>query len=262
MVIHKDLILFCGSIASFKDCYTLDNGSFTKHSTFNRGRYLAVPISTNSGTFIFGGLYDQTTFEYLPKDSTTWILGNNDIPGGIKDACAIAMNSEQEILLIGNGNPQFSRRILKFDVKNHTFEELPTKLIFDRTGHRCAYIPGTKKILITGGYECTTDVIVHDSTEILDTENGTITEGNPMIIRRTHHGIGILTVNDEDRLAVFGGKNYQNYHLNYQNGSLDSVETFNYKTQKWEMSDIKMSQKRHGFGFLSVKHDDFSKINR
>ena len=76
-----------------------------------------------------------------------------------------------------------------------------------------------------------------------------------MNIRRANHGIGILTINDEDRLAVFGG---ENAHSN----SLDSVEIFNTKSQKWEMSDIKLKEGRHGFGFLSVRHEYLSKIKR
>ena len=158
------------------------------------------------------------------------------------------MNSEQEILLIGNRNRSFDRRILKFDVENQTFEELTAKLSIERFGHRCAFVPGTKKIIITGGYDYTHSMMIPlASTEILDLENESVTLGNPMNIRRAAHGIGILTVNDEDKLAVFG--------------SNDSVETFNTKTQKWEMSDIKLSQERYGFGFLSVKHDYLSKIN-
>ena len=254
MHMHNDLILFCGGITSHRDWYSSVNGSLTNHSRLNVNRFLALTISTNSGMFVFGGYYDPFSYEYLPKDSTTWILGRNDIPEGIKDACAITMNSEQEILLIGNRNRSFDRRILKFDVKNHTFEELSTKLINGRSGHRCAYVPGTKKIIITGGYDYHDDMVLTNSTEILDTENGTVTVSNPMKVRRADHGIGILTVNDEDRVAVFGGRNFQN-------ASLDSVETFNTKTQKWEMSDIKLDQGRYGFGFLSVKHEYLSKIN-
>ena len=72
------------------------------HSTLNRNRVQAPAVATNSATFIFGGIYAQNTYEYLPKDSTTWILGKCDIPEGIADACAIAINSGQEILLFGS----------------------------------------------------------------------------------------------------------------------------------------------------------------
>ena len=256
MVIHNDSILFCGGITTLKACHSLVNGSMKLHSKLNRDRLVAPAVSTKRGTFIFGGLYHRFSYEYLRKDSTTWILGNNDIPGGIRAACAIAINSEQEILLIGDRNPTFNKRILKFDVKKHTFVELPSKLNFGRTGHRCAYIPGTQKIIISGGYDFDSyDMDATDSTEILDTENGIVTLANPMNIRRVNHGTGILTINDEDRLAVFGG---ENAHCN----SLDSVETFNTKSQKWEMSDIKSKEGRHGFGFLSVRHEYLSKIKR
>ena len=131
------------------------------------------------------------------------------------------------------------------------FEELPTKLNYVRAGHRCAFIPGTKKIIITGGMGLS-------STEIFDTENYSITmEQNQMNVRRSDHGIGIVTINDEDRLAVFGGVNDQCWPINV----LDSVEIYNANTQKWEMSDIKLKRKNFGFGFLSVKLKDVFKLN-
>ena len=256
MVLHNDSIIFCGGVYSYinKDCFKFSNKTLKIHNTLNRHRVNTPAVSIKSGTFVFGGLYNPYSYEYLPKDSTTWILGNNDIPGGIRDACAISINSDKEILLIGGANIKFGRRILKFNVKDHTFEKMPVELIFERSGHRCAFIPGTKKIMITGGYRYTNGVDQSSTTEILDIENGSITLANPMNIGRAHHGIGVITINDENRVTVFGGKNGQN-------GGLDSVETFNTKTQKWEMSDIKLSQERYGFGFLSVKHEYLSKIN-
>ena len=41
------------------------------------------------------------------------------IPDGFWDGCAIAVKSEQEIWLIGGYETE--KRILRFDVKNHTF---------------------------------------------------------------------------------------------------------------------------------------------
>ena len=85
------------------------------------------------------------------------------------------------------------------------------------------------------------------SNEIFDTEDGSITMAvHPMNLRRSHHGIGIVTINDEDKLTVFGGISCD--------GGLERIETLNSKTQKWEMTDIKLSQKRYEFGYLSVKN--------
>ena len=222
------------------------------HGTLNRPRIQAAAVTINSVTFIFGGPGKDDTYEYLPKESKVWILGKQKIPGGMEDGYAVAIEAKQEILLIGGTNDSMKyNRILKFNTKDHTFEELPTKLNYVRAGHRCAFIPGTKKIIITGGMGL-------KSTEIFDTENYSITkEQNQMNVGRSHHGIGVVTINDEDRLAVFGGMNNQCW----PNEVLNSVEIYNTKTHKWEMSDMKLNRKNFGFGFLSVKLKDVFKLN-
>ena len=244
----NDSVLMCGGFKVSKKCFIMENGRMRLHSTLNRNRVRAPAVATKSATFVFGGKYDQNSYEYLPKDSTTWILGKCDIPGGIEDACAIAIKSGQEILLFGNNEDYgFHKRILKFDVKNHTFEELPTKLKHGRRGARCAFIPGTKKIIITGGFS-NRNYRGMSSTEIFDTEYGSIRKTlNPMNFRRYNHGIGIVTINDEDKLAVFGG-------LSMDHTNLDRIETFNTKTKKWDLTDIKLGQERYDFGYLSVKN--------
>ena len=71
---------------------------------------------------------------------------------------------------------------------------------------------------------------------------------SPMNSKRCSHGMGIITVNGEDRVAVFGG---------YDGGKkLDSVEIYNIKTEKWEMADIKLSEAKWGFSFLTIKLGD------
>ena len=132
------------------------------------------------------------------------------------------------------------KRILSFNVNDHIFKELPYQLNIRRSGHRCAFIPNTKKVMITGGCGL--------STEVLDTEDGSVTMASPMNSKRYRHGMGMLTINGEDRLAVFGGLNGRS--------SLDTVELYNAKTEKWETSDIKLSEPKSCFGFLTVKLSD------
>ena len=55
--------------------------------------------------------------------------------------------------------------------------------------------------MITGGYSYL------DSTEVLDTEGGKVTMASPVNSKRAGHGIGVVTMNGKDRLAVFGGSN-------------------------------------------------------
>merc|ERR1711902_86147 len=92
---------------------------------------------------------ETMSYEYLPKDSTTWLMGKTNIPGGFEGGCAIAVKSDQEIWLIGGVNTK--KRILSFDVNEHTFQELPSQLNVGRNGHSCAFIPNTNKVMITGG---------------------------------------------------------------------------------------------------------------
>ena len=64
--------------------------------------------------------------------------------------------------------------------------------------HRCAFIPSSDKIIITGGYYNTNGSF--DLAEIFDSYDGSIT----MEFQWTYHGMGSVTINDEDRLAMFG----------------------------------------------------------
>ena len=171
-------------------------------------------------------------------------MGKTEIPGGFYYGCAIAVKSGQEIWLIGGAGTE--KRILRFNIETHTFQVLPSQLNFDRYGHRCAYIPNTNKILITGGGYL-------DSTEVLDTEGGSINMASPMNSKRVDHGMGVVTINGKDRLAVFGGYDGRK--------ELDSVELYNTHTRKWEITDFRLREAKHSFGFLTIKlRDILSKL--
>ena len=203
-------------------------------------RRYASAVQTNSGIFIFGGIDSPNTFEYLPNNSRTWSMGETEIQGGFQDGCVIAINSGQDVLLLGGWETE--RRILKFSISEHKFEELPLQLNVGRYGHRCAFIPNTNKIIITGGRALN----YPDVSEIFDMDKARITiMTSPMHFKRSRHGIGVITVDDEDKLVVFGGYN--------ENGSIDSVELFDDETQSWDMTDIKLMEGKYSFGFFTVK---------
>ena len=244
MVTHNGTILLCGGIGNRKKCLQLDHGTWKEHSTLNKDRVLHSTVTTQTATFLFGGQDSETTYEYLPKDSTTWLMGETQIPGVFDDGCAIAVKSDQEIWLIGGGRTKTrnSSRILSFNAGSHTFQELPFHLNVERQGHRCILIPNTTKVMITGGYvtsNCQT------CTEILDTQDGNVTIASPMNFKRWHHGMGVITINGEERLAVFGGHDGRT--------KLDSVELYNTQTEKWETTDFKLSEAKSSFSFLTVK---------
>ena len=244
MVAHDGTILLCGGRVNEKKCLQMDHGTWKEHSTLNAKRAWHSAVTTQTATFIFGGWDSRTTYEYLPKGSTKWIMGKTEIPGGFEDGSAIAVYSEQQIWLIGGVHN--SKRILTFNVKNHTFHELPTQLNLGRIRHRCAFIPNTNKILITGG--CDEKYSPENSSEIIDTEDGLISMSLEcqMKLKRYGHGIGVLTICGEDRLAVFGGKHdWDNW--------LSCVELYNANTEKWEIAPIHLNAQKEVFGFLTVK---------
>ena len=85
-----------------------------------------------------------------------------------------------------------------------------------------------------------------NSTEILHTEDGSVIMiARPTISKRLHHGMGVVTINGENKLAVVGGYDGRNEH--------DSVELYNTRTEKWEMTDFKLREPKHAFGFLTIK---------
>ena len=239
MVAHNGTILLCGGLGNYQKCLQLDHGTWKEHSTLNDRRVWHSVVTTQAAIFLFGGYDSKTTYEYLPKDSTKWLLGKTEIPGGFTEGCAV--NSGQEICLIGGAGTK--KRILSFNVESHTFQVLSFQLNERRASHRCAFIPNTNKIIITGGFSY--DYL--DSTEILDTDFGSVTMGSPMNSKRDGHGMGIVTINGEDRVTVFGGSDGK---------KLDSVELFNTQTEKWETADFKLSEPRVGFGFLPIKLGD------
>ena len=242
MVAHNGTILFCGGENNSNKSLQLDHGTWKEHCTLNEKRDLHSAVTTQAATFLFGGEYSDKTYEYLPKYSTKWLIGKTEIPGGFKSGFAIAVKSDQDIWLIGGFGTK--KRILSFNIESHTFQVLPYQLNVGRYGHRCAFIPNTNKIMITGG----DNFGYLDATEILDTDSGSVTMASPMNSKRIYHGMGVVTINGEDRLVVFGGYGGVNF--------LDSVELYNTQMEKWKMTDFKLRKAKSSFSFLTVKLGD------
>ena len=237
MILHNGQILVVGGWNNELKCLQLNHGNWMQHSKLTKYRLRHSAATLQSGSFIFGGFVSKETYEYLPKGSNTWLMGKTEIPGGFFDGCAIAVQSKQEIWLIGGTGTE--NRILRFNINDHTFQELPSRLNVERPVYNCAFIPHTNKIMVSSG---------HEESEILDTLNGSVTMASPMNFGRQGHGMGVLTIDGEERLVVFGGDDGDRKH--------DSVELYNTKTEKWETTNIKLRTPRNDFGFLKVKLSD------
>ena len=239
LTMHKKSILIGGRIRNTytSKCFELFHGTWKKHSTLNKERPGATVVTTDMGIFAFGGKFGRSKdYEYLPNESTSWKVGKSEIPFRIiNDRCyAISIPSDEHIWLIGASSNHSMRLILKFNINTHTFQELHIATNKARIHKRCIIIPGTKKILITGDIKSSI-YKAYKTTEILDTENETISEGPSLNIARGNHGIGVVTIDGKDRIAVFGGRT--------DNGLLlDSVEVYNTKTEKWTLSNLRLKK--------------------
>ena len=248
--LHGDNLLLCGGFNNINKCLKYENDTWKEHSILNEGRTYASVVTTADGTFIFGGdgNFARYNFEFLPKNSMVWQEGRTKIPDGFTTGCLVEVPYKQKILLIGGSDTE--TRILKFDIETQTFEEMAVSLLKERYSHTCAKLPDKNLIVITGGYS---NGNTHGTSEIFNLEDNTITSGNPMNTKRYAHGMAVITIDNEDRLAVFGGDR-DNYHY------LDSVETLNPRTKKWEISDLKLEKAKENFGYISLPNDFISKL--
>ena len=239
------------------ECITLKGGTWSHHSHFNENRFSASLASTSSATFVFGGWKAPYTYEYLSKDSTTWVVGEEVIRAGFHWGSAVTI-SEEEIWLIGGSLSDFyhpTSRIISFDTINHIFSYLDLQLIKGRYGHQCAFIPETKTIMVTGGMNNWGDI--EHNTELIDVQNRTVTRGPKLNNRRSDHGVGILKLDGKERVCVFGGcQKYEDPDESNPEPLLDSIEVYYPEKQKWQVADFTLGQPRKLFAFATIKAED------
>ena len=206
-------------------------------------------VKTSKAIFTFGTDKKCNQVKYLSANSKNWKVGKNKIPGFFAGGCAIEVKSKGEIWLIG-GAGKSNKRILSFDVENLTFKELPMKLNVGRYGHNCIVtkIGNSEVILVTGGIEEKIPSCEYlNSVEIINIDTGSVTLISWMNIRRTAHGIGTLNIENQPRIAVFGGMN------NSGTRRKKSIEIFDKETLQWELlDDITMNEARDDFGYLVI----------
>ena len=252
LFLHGKKLLLCGGYGGYEGetCFSYENDDWKKFSSLKQKRPYASAVTTADGTYIFGGDLVELTFEFLPKNSKVWNQGGTKIPRGFQSGCAVEVPDKKEILLIG-GYRTYSR-ILKYDIETQTFKEMNVSLIKGREFPTCARLPDTNHIVITGGLD--SDLNVQDTAELLNLQDSTISLGNPMNTKRRGHGMAVITIDNEDRLAVFGGLG-ENFVW------LDNVETLHPRTRKWEIaSDLKLKETKQSFGYISLPNDFISNL--
>ena len=72
---------------------------------------------------------------------------------------------------------------------------------------------------------------------------------SPLNIKRYGHGIGVITINGQEILAVIGGSDGSSL--------FDSVELYNIETKEWEISNIRLNGSgRTNLQILQIKLAD------
>ena len=228
-------------------CYQLKNGSWQIYESLKTSGYCTPEnmVKTDKAIYTFGADYDGKKVRYLPNNSKDWIEEENvKIPKYFLRGCAVEIKSKGEIWLIGGDGTR--KRILSFDLQNHTFTELPMKLKVGRYCHKCIVtkIGDSEVILVTGGLKKGT-YCYENSVEIINIETGKVKLSSPMNKLRVGHGIGTLNINDQPRICVFGGWN----GFSEEN----TIEIFDKETLKWELlEDFKMKESKSYFGYLNI----------
>ena len=77
------------------ECIVLKGGTWSQHSRFNENRFSASLASTPSATFVFGGWKAPYTYEYLTKDSSTWVVGEEVIRAGFHWGSAVTVSDDE-----------------------------------------------------------------------------------------------------------------------------------------------------------------------
>ena len=286
LILQKNNILFFGNCS--KTCYEMVDGGWKKHSTFVKFRgYSSSNVATKQVTFIFGGNGSEYTYEYLLHGSSEWQIGKTKIPDGFTDGCAIALKSRPEIWLIGGYGTRkrilsfnlethrFATLPTQLLVGRTRFQcsFLPNTNKIIVTGGTAGYDLRSTEIVDTVDESVTSPLdqeghiqnnwsnltsfvkfFSEMSTSLPFFGNSwsasapSVTMGSPMRARRSDHGIGIVTVNGLDRVAVFGGYG----GIGSREGYLKSVEIYNPESEKWEDSKFEFKEGKAFFGFVSV----------
>ena len=68
-----------------------------------------------------------------------------------------------------------------------------------------------------------------------------------MKMKRYEHGIGIMTIDNEEKVVTFGGE--------YGNGQfLDSIEVYHTNTGSWELLNKTLTEPKNHFGYLTISY--------
>ena len=224
------------------------NGSWIRQLPYKSKICWPISLQMSSGTFMTGLLndYDQINFRFQSsghdkyKEYEQWLKEPEIILSGSTFYGVPISNTV--VLLTGGTNTESPTQIIKYDIESHEYLEFGSLLI-GRLNHQSILYQG--KVIVTGGERRRIGENHYSgmlrSTEIIDLSNGVSRRVGDLNEARTLHGMGILKINGNSKLVVFGGETIDD------NGdviALDSVEEWDDESESWKISSLKLSTAR------------------
>ena len=218
---------------STRSCFRLQSGEWKRdYRILSSDRNHATGFSINGKAYTLGGSYTQNSSDILDFKEGVWKEGPKLIDPQVYSSCGVVISNEEFLLI---GGYYGSRKIFKFNAKSEHWSEVGS-VQHPRWRHACALYKN--KVYISGGLSA------KSSVEVLDLDSLTTRVINYHQIGRADHGLGMVHIDGQLRLAAFGGKDFD--------GVTDTIELFDDDTETWSLSEYKLSQKKMAFGYLSV----------
>ena len=187
-----------------------------------------------NATYIFGGM----GWEWLPNGESTWIDGGMIPNYDFEEGCGVAISDEELVLI---GGKRSKHVIQKFNVKDHSWQEIDGPLIQEKYGHSCIKLNNT--IIVSGGRKSYSGYI--NSTELIDVETLSARPGPEMNVVRAFHRLVLAHINDELKVLAVGG--YSNH------GYTDTIELWDPESESWTLSsDMTLAEAKYELGAVSV----------
>ena len=222
---QRDLLIVGGTKAQLgyqlaenegKDVLILKGGKWLHHSELGGARIGSVVVTMPDGIYVFGGMHNAETSEFLPNGQNIWQEGPSLPKKGIWAGSGVPI-SQHELVLVGGYSTE--KRVMKFNIltQEWTFWD---NLATGRFNHSCAFYKDS--IIVTGG----SFGLSGHTTDIIEVSNGTNRKGAKLNYARCGHAMGVVKWLGTTRLMVMKGF--------MKNSKVNTNEAWNEATEKWE----------------------------
>ena len=228
---------------SNQQCFILANGLWTFHSKLKKDRLRGTVIKMPNAVYVFGGEKNPFTSEILWNGTSKWEEGPR-----LNMFFEQATFSREKRIYFGNGHKISDTElillkddmIVKFDVNDIIFSKF---MSFENDFVSCASVLRNQTLIITGGVSVYGN-FTSNQTLIVDLDSKTFRKVGTLNIPRFSHGMAFTCFENETKLTVFGGQDEENI--------MNSMETFDFETETWELSEVKLELGRHSFGYIYI----------